>query len=111
MRRLLRSISVCVIALALVTQVSPTFAWEAAGGEAFIDPHGPESHEGSPSHGTGAAHQGHGCAGHMLGHLVAMAGSAGTLAQRVALSGDGALHPAASFASRPIAVPEHPPKS
>lgn len=99
-----------MIVLALVTQVSPTFAWEAAGGEVFVDPHGAKSHDGSPSHGAGAAHQSHGCAGHMLGHLVAMAGGAGILAPQFVLSGHGAFHPTASFASRPIAVPEHPPK-
>lgn len=80
MRRALRSIAQLLVAVLLMTVLSPSFAWEAAAGNsahgddtvavdgsvAAGDHHGQADghHRDEDTH-----HHHHGCAGHLLGHL------------------------------------------
>ena len=76
-----------MIVVLLLTVLSPGYAWEAAArtgqhGEtsAGIDAHGPGEHGQpeslDPAQNDQAPHDLHGCAGHILGHLVAVIDSA-----------------------------------
>lgn len=82
MRRQLDQFAFVMIAVLLLTLLSPGYAWEATAGSdphgersARIDPHEPCSPGPAETPGSGqqdqAPHDLHRCAGHMLGHLVA----------------------------------------
>ena len=107
-----------MVAVTLLTVLSPGYAWEAAAGKgghgeekSRIDPHGPEDHERSKlpaGEQDQAPHDLHGCAGHMLGHLVAIDGANGPCLLK---SRDVAIarYPSAS-ASQYLDVLDHPPR-
>ena len=86
MRRALRSIAHLLVAILLMTVLSPSFAWEATAGNSAhgddtvaIDGNG-DAHDHDSQ--AGGHHRGedtndhHGCAGHSLGHLPGHLGEA-----------------------------------
>jgi hypothetical protein len=87
MRRALRSISQLLVAILLMTVLSPSFAWEAtaddyAHGDVVVAPdgggsaHEQDSDAASHHSDEDSHHHHHGCTGHSLGHLPGHLGEA-----------------------------------
>lgn len=74
----LKAFARAMVAVLLATTLAPTFGWDAHIAQTVPGDHAagiPDAHhddDDAPDHGrAGASHDHHGCAGHMLGHLVA----------------------------------------
>jgi hypothetical protein len=106
----LKRIARLMIALLLATQLAPTFAWEAAAPEAdeAYEAHCDPEHEGASGHAKTASHHGHGCAGHMSGHLVGAVHELATLPARHTAQMYARVF--CTFASAPLSAADQPPK-
>lgn len=91
MRRSLRSIARFLVAILLVTVLSPSFAWEVTAGDSAHenvivtpdgggDAHDQDSEAASHHSDDDSHHHHHGCAGHSFGHLPGHIAEASTFA-------------------------------